>query len=284
MKAPLLDMNHLSTWIGRSEEIADTLTHRMASEYKATIAPYDFAPEGTAPMGIHWCLAPLTVSADKLGLDGHPKRGGFMPPVPLERRMWAGGEVTIIAQIGIGDTVTRRSEITEITQKEGQSGPMVFVTIIHEYSTERGLAIRDRQNVVYLNPTRKAQRLPAPNKDQLLQADYSEKVAVNSTLLFRYSAITFNGHRIHYDQDYTRTVEGYPDLVVHGPLQASFLMQYGARLGQGRALKSFRYRGERPLFVTEPLTLNARETVTGFELWTNDSVSAPNMRATLVLG
>lgn len=160
---------------------------------------------------------------------------------------------------------------------------MIFVTVIHEYSIERGLAIRDLQNAVYLDPTGKTQPSPVTNKDLSLQAYYSEKVAVNSTLLFRYSAITFNGHRIHYDQDYTRTVEVYPDLVVHGPLQASLLLQYGAKLAKGRALKSFRYRGERSLFVTEPLTLNACETETGFELWTSDSSSAPNMRATLVL-
>jgi len=278
-----IDMDHLRQWIGRSEEVEDTLTPRMVSEYEATAAPHGFSPEGAAPLGIHWCLAPLTVSADSLGPDGHPQRGGFMPPVPLERRMWAGGEVTIIEQIKIGDTVTRRSEITEITKKEGRSGPLVFVTVIHEYSTERGLAIRDRQNAVYLDPTGKTQPSPATRKEQSPQADYRENVAIDSTLLFRYSAITFNGHRIHYDQDYARTVEGYPDLVVHGPLQASLLLQYGAKLAKGRALKSFRYRGERPLFVSEPLTLNACKTETGFELWTSDSASAPNMRATLVL-
>ncbi|OUS05460.1 hypothetical protein A9Q96_11980 [Rhodobacterales bacterium 52_120_T64] len=281
MTAETLDMDHLATWLGRGEKVEDVLTHRLVSEYEAAVAPHGFSPEGCAPLGIHWCLAPMTVPADKLGPDGHPDRGGFMPPVPLKRRMWAGGEVTMVSPLKAGDRVTRQSEITGITRKDGKSGPMVFVTVMHEYFTERGLAIRDRQDAVYLNPVEKPQGVADANKAP--QADHTEAVDINPTFLFRYSAITFNGHRIHYDQDYARSVEGYPDLVVHGPLQASLMLQYGGRLGNGRRLKSFRYRGLRPLFMGEPLMLNARETDDGFELWTSDSSPAPNMLGRLVL-
>jgi 3-methylfumaryl-CoA hydratase len=272
-----LDMDHLTGWIGRTEVATDTLTPRLIDEHTATFAPHGFAPDGV-PLSIHWCLAPPTAPADQLGHDGHPAKGGFLPPVPLDRRMWAGGQIDFVAPLAVGDQVTRRSEIADVVQKQGKNGPMVFVTVQHEYHNKHGLALRDRQDIVYLQPASK----PAPVLDKSApHADHSVTVPVSSTLLFRYSALTFNGHRIHYDPDFCRTVEGYPDLVVHGPMQASFLLQYGAKLANGRALKSFSYRSQRPLFGNEPLVLNAGTPGDSLDLWTSGTLSAPAMKAEL---
>ena len=277
-----LDMPHLKTWIDHSETHSDTLTPRMIHEYKATFSPLGGTPSPDVPLGIHWCLAPVAAPASELGPDGHPTRGGFMPPVPLQRRMWAGGQVDFIAPILPNDTIKQHSTITGVEQKQGKTGPMVFVTVIHEYSTKRGLALRDRHDVVYLAP---AGKLPFPTRGDKTppEFDHSRAVETTSTLMFRYSAITFNGHRIHYDPDYARNEEGYPDLVVHGPMQAAFLLQYGQQLANGRALKSFSYRGLRPLYLSEPLTINAKETPEGLDLWTADSTLLPNMRGKLLL-
>ena len=277
-----VDIDHLRGWIGRCEQVEDTITPRLIREYHATMAPHGYSPEGEAPLCIHWCHAPAALPMSELGPDAHPARGGFLPPVPLVRRMWAGGEVEFVAPLRPGDNVVRHSEIADVVLKQGKAGPMVFVTVNHEFHTPRGLALRDRQDIVYLDPSPDAGKR-SPVMGEAPVAGHSETVTVNTTLLFRYSAITFNGHRIHYDLEHTREVEGYRDLVVHGPLQAALLVQFGARLAGGRAVKSFRYRGLRPLFVSEPLTLNARQATDGFELWTCDSSRTPNMRATLVL-
>ena len=272
-----LDMDHLRGWIGRTEKATDTLTPRLIAEHRATFAPHGFAADGV-PLSIHWCLAPPTVPADQLGHDGHPAKGGFLPPVPLDRRMWAGGQIDFVAPLAAGDQVTRHSKIADVVQKQGKNGKMVFVTVQHEYHSKRGLALRDRQDIVYLQPAAKS--APAPDKPAP-KADHSVTVPVSSTLLFRYSAITFNGHRIHYDLDFCRTVEGYPDLVVHGPMQASFLLQYAAQLVQGRELKSFSYRSQRPLFGGEPLALNAKTAGDSLNLWTSGASATPAMKAEL---
>jgi len=280
-----MDRYNLQSWIGKTEQADDVISQRLLDQFQATLADHLFNQPDTAPLAIHWCLAPAAVAPDRLGRDGHPQRGGFLPPVALPRRMWAGGELEFISPLKPLDRVTRRSTIAEISEKQGSSGPLVFVRLAHEFITERGLALRELQNLVYCQPP-KTPSVHAPQTaneiDPQQSANLCQPVAVTSTLLFRYSALTFNGHRIHYDADYAQTVEGYPGLVIHGPLQATLLLHYGNRLGAGRIPLRFQYRGLRPLFNGEPLMLNANRTDDGFTLWTSGASPKAAMTADLI--
>lgn len=225
------DEAKLRGWIGRSDEAEDGVTQRLLDGFRATFEPH-LAPmgEAQAPLGLHWCLAPPAVPMAELGPDGHPVRGGFLPPVPLPRRMWAGGELETAASLTVGDSVTRRSTISEVMMKEGRSGQLCFVAVNHAFSTERGVVIRERHDIVY-RPIAKAEGaalppVPAPAR----KADLAWRVVASPVLLFRYSALTFNGHRIHYDHPYVTGTEGYAGLVVHGPVQATLLLNIAAVL------------------------------------------------------
>ena len=216
---PPIDIDHLRGWIGRTREVEDLVTPRLVAEYRATLAPHLApVPEGEAPLALHWCLAPETPPADTLGPDGHAAKGGFLPPVPLPRRMWAGGEVEILGPLRLGDRVARRETVSDVAVKEGRTGTLCFVTVRHEYLTERGPAIRERQDIVYREASRPGEALPAPRMAPA-EAEAAWSVEANPVLLFRYSAMTFNGHRFHYDHPYATGVEGYAGLVVHGPMQ-----------------------------------------------------------------
>jgi 3-methylfumaryl-CoA hydratase len=243
-----LDVAHLKEWIGRSMVAEDVATPRLVAEYRATLDPHLApVPPQAAPLAFHWCLAPAIAPMAELGPDGHPARGGFLPPVPLPRRMWAGGEIEIDAGIEIGATVTRRSTIADVSVKEGRSGTLCFVTVRHDYATATGVAITERQDIVYRDAEPpSAAPAPAPAPAAPRPAELTWQVEGSPVLLFRYSALTFNGHRIHYDQPYVTGVEGYRGLLVHGPLQASLLLNLAAVWG-GRAPTRFRYRGLSPL-------------------------------------
>ncbi|RAI03917.1 protein dehydratase [Acuticoccus sediminis] len=269
-----VDIDHLKSWIGRTEEVSDILSARLADGFAATLdQDRTFKVGDEAPLCLHWCLAPPTVPERMTGPDGHPARGGFLPPVPLPRRMWAGGALAFHAPLRIGDTVTRRSTIADVTLKTGRSGPLCFVTVNHEIATARGTAIEERHDIVYreITPT---PPLPAPAEPGPAP-DESVSVAATPLLLFRYSALTFNGHRIHYDRDYVVNEELYPGLVVHGPLQATLLIHLAERmLGSVRKVD---YRGVGPLFDGGRFTVNARRTDGGVDAWT----AADNGRATM---
>lgn len=269
-----IDMDHLRMWIGARDEAADVVTAGLSERFAATFA--GLLPDRTAaPLGIHWCLAPTAAPAGALGDDGHPKRGGFLPPVPLQRRMWAGGEVTFLAPIETGDQVVRRSRIADVAHKSGRTGELVFVAVEHELSTTRGVAIRERQDLVYREAA-DGQAAPIPAPSPVRIAEFSETVACDSVMLFRYSALTFNGHRIHYDRAYAANVEHYAGLVVHSPLQATCLMNFAARLDAERRLHKVTYRGVSPL-VEGSFTLNASRAANGFDLWTTDGESRQAM-------
>ena len=276
-----IDIAHLRTWIGRTEQKSDTLTPGLVERLRATIG--DLAPTGPngVPLAAHWCLAPVAVPPGEIGPDGHPARGGFLPPVALPRRMWAGGALHIHRALDIGDTVTRTSRIADITEKSGRSGRLVFVTVEHEIATGTGaIAVAERQDIVY----REAQNASAPQSQARPRPDGSAPehrhvVEATTTLLFRYSALTFNGHRIHYDRDYARNVEGYPGLVVQGPLQATLLVNLALRLQEGRPPKTFKYRALSPLRDGAAFTLNATSKRQGFELWCADTTGVITMEA-----
>ncbi|MGU3537950.1 FAS1-like dehydratase domain-containing protein [Methylobacterium sp. A54F] len=255
---PAIDVEHLRSWIGRMREAEDIVTPRILAEYAATLAPH-LAPvePDAAPPALHWCLAPETPPADALGPDGHAARGGFLPPVPLPRRMWAGGAVETLDALRRGDAVRRCETVREIAVKAGRSGLLCFVTVEHAISTARGLAIRERQDIVYREAAGATGGAAEPARGRT--ADYAVvwTVPATPTLLFRYSAMTFNGHRFHYDRPYAVAVEGYDDLVVHGPLQASLLMNLAASL-TGAVPGRFAYRSRAPLTANQTVRVCGR--------------------------
>jgi 3-methylfumaryl-CoA hydratase len=273
-----IDTALLQSWIGRTAEAEDVITQRLADEFVATFAPH-IPKDSAAPLGIHWCLSPAIAPGDALGADGHPPKGGFLPPVPLPRRMWAGGEVETLGELRVGDHVTRRSTIADVSLKSGRTGPLCFVAVRHEYSTERGLAVRERHDIVYREAaTGAGQGSPAAERRP---ADLSWTVETGPVLLFRYSAITFNGHRIHYDLPYVTEVEGYAGLVVHGPIQATLLLNMAARLA-GAPPPRFNYRGQSPLIAGKPFQVaGARGRDGELSCWTQSEEGAICMQGSV---
>ena len=201
----------------------------------------------------HWIFFLEGLPPPELGRDGHPARGGFLPPVPLANRMWAGGSLEFHAPVPLGAAVEKRSSILSVEHKQGRSGELVFVSVSHQVLHGEQLAISEVHDIVYKDPTPPGARaVPA----EMPAARYSKPFRPDSTTLFRYSALTFNGHRIHYDADYCRNVEGYPNLVIHGPLNATMLAAYAEEVS-GKRLKEFRYRGLQPSLLGSQLTVNA---------------------------
>lgn len=276
-----IDIHHLRQWIGREERQEDVITQGLVDRFHATLGGSACRVEGEAPLAIHWCLSPPAVGPDALGPDGHPARGGFLPPVPLPRRMWAGGQIDFLEPLPVGAEVTRVSRIADVVHKAGRSGELVFVTVEHAIQFAGRTALRERQDIVYRPAAGPGDQpaAPAPPTDGPRKGEFRETIEATTTLLFRYSALTFNGHRIHYDVDYARQVEGYPGLVVHGPLQATLMLHLAARTSGGRAPRRFAYRGLSPLFHGAPFTVNATTTGQGLELWCADSAGRPTMTA-----
>jgi 3-methylfumaryl-CoA hydratase len=275
-----VDMDHLKGWIGRERSVTDVITPRLAASLNAVLdleRAVDVDRPATA--GIHWCLAPDIVPMREIGPDGHPLRGGFLPPVPFPRRMWAGGELTYSGGFRIGDEVVRRSIIENVELKNGRSGELIFLTLRHLYSTPRGLVLEERQDIVY----RRLESAPVEAEQKPASAevaDHSQVVKADPVLLFRYSAITFNGHRIHYDQPYVTGEEGYPDLVFHGPLQATLLLNLAADLHGGAMPDHFRFRSVRPLFAGGQISINGHVEPRETKLWVLDQNGVVTMKAT----
>jgi 3-methylfumaryl-CoA hydratase len=264
------DIAHLRTWIGKTETVSDLITPRLVESFEATFAPH-LAPcsPGVAPLALHWCLAPPISAMNAIGPDGHAAKGEFLPPVPLPRRMWAGGTIETIAPLRSGDVVTRRSTIGDISYKDGRSGPLCFVAVDHEIATERGLALRERHNIVYREAAKPGSPTPpSPPAAEPEMADLVWEVEADPVLLFRYSAITFNSHRIHYDLPYVTEVEGYAGLVVHGPIQATLMLNIIATLTGGKPIR-LDYRGVSPLIAGAPFKVKAKRMEDGaIRAWT----------------
>jgi 3-methylfumaryl-CoA hydratase len=278
-----LDLDRLRTWIGKAEHAADIVTCALVRRYRATL-DQDASPsaEGTAaPPLIHWCLPVPAVGTASLDHDGHPQRGGFLPPVPLPRRMWAGGRLEFLAPIRIGDKVSRHSRIADVNLKQGRSGPLYFVAVDHEISTDGGVAIRERQDIVYRDarsrPATDRNVATAPEGHRERPGAHWRPGRADAALLFRYSALTFNAHRIHYDRGYATEEEGYAGLVVHGPLQATLLMEMVCRLW-GHVPKLFEFRGHSPL-IEGPFTLGADDDSGRMSLSVLDSDGRQTMSA-----
>jgi 3-methylfumaryl-CoA hydratase len=275
--APTTEGPSLTDWIGRRERTADTLHATTVQALAATVgaSAEPAGADGTAPELRHWlCFLPLAPK-DQIGPDGHPRRGGFLPPVPLERRMWAGGRLAFHEPVRVGDALTRESEILNVAEKAGRAGAMVFVTVRNTVSTPRGLAVEEEQDLVYL-PMPQAWSPPPPESAPAEPA-WSERVEVDEVMLFRFSALTFNGHRIHYDLPYAREREKYPGLVVHGPLQAMLLLDAARRRAPSRRVAGFSFRAVRPLFRHDEVRLLGE--ADGEALCTANGEGAVGMRA-----
>lgn len=251
-------MTDYSAWTGRSDECRDVVTAAPLDRLSATL-DRDDAPfvdgDPVPPLG-HWLFFLPDARQSEIGPDGHPKRGGFLPPVhELPRRMWAGSRLRFPGSIRVGDRITRRSTIASVKQKEGASGPLVFVSVRHEIGRDgEAAAIVDEHDIVY-------RRLEAPAvKTERRKAEpgaWRRTLVPDPLLLFRYSALTFNGHRIHYDRDYVTRKEGYPGLVVHGPLIATMLMDLLHRRVPQRRVEAFSFRAVSPLFDGNEMSVNA---------------------------
>ncbi len=269
----------LERWIGRSETRTDTITAAPLAALSALLDRDDPPPQpgDAAPPLAHWLYFLPLDRQSQLGPDGHALRGGFLPPVALPRRMWAGSRLAFARPLRVGSEVTRVSTITNVAVKEGRSGTLVFVTVRHELSDARGPVLSDEHDIVYRGESAGGGApLPAPRGEA-----WCREIRPDPVLLFRYSAVTFNGHRIHYDRPYVTRVEGYPGLVVHGPLIATLLVDLLRRNRPDTVLKSYRFRALRPLFDTAPFSVCglAEEAGSRARLWSRDAEGAITMEA-----
>ena len=272
---------NLQDWVGKQEVVVDDIHPWRARALAATLdRPHAPAPGDPLPGLWHWVYFLPIVPTAELGGDGHPRRGGFLPPVPLERRMWAGGRLTFHDALRVGEAVEKTSTILKVSEKEGRAGRMAFVTVRHALRTARGLAIEEEQDIVYLAmPKVWTPPDPVPLPEPL---DWREPRPVDRVLLFRFSALTFNAHRIHVDLTYATEVERYPGLVVHGPLQAMLLFAAAGDHVPGREPAGFTFRGVRPLFDFDRVSLAGRRRADGgHDLFTATGEGAMAMQASL---
>ena len=254
-------MDAWDEWIGREERRTDVVTDSLLARFHATIG----GTQGDIALpGLHWCLCPPDAPMDELGEDGHPAKGGFLPPIPLPRRMWAASELQFRAPIRSGAQIERISKIVSVSEKTARSGRLAFVEVDHITVSDGIEAVRERQTLVYRGPAADPMPLPAAGAVDLSNWPVVQTLAPDPVLLFRYSALTFNSHRIHYDLPYSRDIEDYPALVVHGPLIASFLLDLAAH--EIGAPAAFSFRALSPAFADQPLHLAARPEANGLAL------------------
>jgi 3-methylfumaryl-CoA hydratase len=273
------DAHPYTSWVNRTSVSEDGVTGFPLSALAATLDRE--APESAVPPAWHWLYFLPAAKQGQLGEDGHPERGTFLPPIPLPRRMWAAGRLTLHKPLIKGEQAKRTSTILSVDQKTGRSGKLVFVTVRHDITVNGELRISEEQDIVYRDApvpgARAVEPAPAP-----IGEEFSRDIIADPVMLFRYSALTFNGHRIHYDHPYATGEEGYPGLVVHGPLIATLLLDLFERKFPGVALSTFSFRAVRPTFA------NTRFSVCGkrvgedgrVDLWARDHEGYLAMQAT----
>ena len=244
-----VDIDHLRKWIGKIDNVTDYVTPIVEQRYRATLNMDIGNPKDGDPVtsGLHWMLGWNLVKNDELGVDSHPALGEFLPPVPLPRRMWAGSQIKVLKPIRVGDKVIKESTVADIQVKEGRTGLLCFVTAEYNFLVNDEVTINEKHNIVYRDIS-KSGGGSGYSKDIPEKADLSEKIFMHPTILFRYSAIGFVGHRIHYDHPYTVNEENYPGLIVHGPLQATYLLRAAEKL-MGKQVKSFTHKVMAPVFA-----------------------------------
>jgi 3-methylfumaryl-CoA hydratase len=264
---------NLHDWIDSREEVGDVITEWPAAALQATL-DRDDPPlregDGLPPLW-HWLYFLPTVPHSSLGREGHVRLGGFLPPVPLPRRMFAGGRTEFLAPLRIGQRARRVGRVVSVDEKQGRSGPLVFVTVRYEVITDKGPALWEEQDLVYREEAARPE-VPEPGTEPIPSATWVRTVTPNEVMLFRFSALTFNAHRIHYDHPYVTEIEKYPDLIVHGPLTALLLADLAHRHHPG-TMRHFSFRGRAPLFADGPITLLGgmeAEDQAGLSAWSHD--------------
>ncbi len=258
-----------AAWIGREESRTERIDARPVQALAATL-DLQAAPEAGAalPPGWQWLFFNPVAARSGLGTDGHPRRGGFLPPIDLPRRMWAGSRLQYLADLAVEAQATRTSRIAKVENKTGKRGALWFVTVEHTTTSQGQTCIVEQQDIVYREATPPGTAPTATPQRYDGQAQWGHEVVPDTTLLFRYSALTFNGHRIHYDQAYARDEEGYAGLVVHGPLTATWLQQLAQAQGGGRKLARFEFRGVAPLIAGRAFRIEGRDADDGtLALW-----------------
>jgi len=273
----------MRTWVGRQERRTDWISPNHLAAWNATLDQgVAFPQEGeAAPPGFHWTLFPPLARQSELGPDGHPKKGGFLPPVHLPRRMWAGGQLQFHQPLRVGEKVERLSTIERVDEKHGKSGTLVFVTVRHVLSGARGPAVEELHDIVYREAPAAGAATAGKALEPAAAGAWQRPVIADDILLFRYSALTFNGHRIHYDRRYVTEVEGYPGLIVHGPLIATLLLDLLRRQLPEAILARFSFKALRPTYDTGPFSVrggpgsDARQV----RLWSTDNQGQTAMEA-----
>ena len=246
-------------WLGRTTQVDDVITAAPVKAMSATLDRDDPPPAAgqALPPLWHWLYFLPSERQSDIGPDGHPKRGAFLPPVTLPRRMWAGGRFQFLAPVRIGDAVQRTSRIADISTKQGKTGPLVFVRVRHEIGSSGTIALTEEHDIVYREAPR-AGATAEPPAQAPTDEQFARTITPDPVLLFRYSALTFNGHRIHYDRSYVTKEEGYPGLIVHGPLIATLLVDLLRREKPDVRLSAFEFRAMSPLFDTAPFSVCGR--------------------------
>lgn len=256
-----------SAWVGRSEMVTDLLDPARANALKAALGIPDVLTSGAPlPLLYHWLYFWKVRPPAGLGPDGHPLRGDFLPPVPLPCRMWAGGRVKFVKPLVVGERVTQVSTISKVEAKRGRNGNLVLVTVHHALSGPKGVAVTEEQDIVYREAALAGSITAPPEHSEPPNAAWQHNLVPDSVLLFRYSALSMNSHRIHYDRPYAMREEVYPGLVVHGPLQATLLAELASH-GLAAPIAAFEYRGLQPAFDGSPLHVCGERSKAGASLW-----------------
>ncbi|HJV84392.1 MAG TPA: MaoC family dehydratase N-terminal domain-containing protein [Noviherbaspirillum sp.] len=279
-----MDMPYLREWLGRTETYEDEVTRTPIASLSATLDRPDAPPHkgDILPPLWHWLYFLPVHRQSELGPDGHAARGGFLPPVPLPRRMWAGGRLQFHHPLRVGEAITRESRIVDVSYKEGRTGPLVFVLVRHEISNAEGVALTEEHDIVYRDNPKPDDPAPKPVTARG-DHDWLREIRPDDVLLFRYSALTFNGHRIHYDRRYVTGVEGYPGLVVHGPLIATLLLDLLRRNLPDAVVANFSFRAIKPLFDIAPFFVCGKVEGKTVTLWAKDESGALTMDASATL-
>jgi len=277
-----MDIVDLRKWVGKSESASDQITSTPIAALSATLdieAPYPRAGDPVPPLW-HWLFFLGTHRQSELSPDGHAKLGGFLPPVPLPRRMWSGGRFEFHRPLRVGETYKRTSRIADVQEKKGRTGTLVFVVVRHEIGNAAGIALTEEQDLVYRALAKPGDPAPAPQPAPS-GAKWERRIRPDDVLLFRYSALTFNGHRIHYDRRYATETEGYPGLVVHGPLIATLLLDLLRRHLPSADVTRFDFRAVSPLFDTSPFKVCGKPESDGktISLWAADASGGLAMTA-----
>jgi 3-methylfumaryl-CoA hydratase len=272
-------MDGLEAWIGRTESASARLDGWPLAGLCAALDDPAATGDGTAlPPTAHWLYFAPAAPQSRLGEDGHPQRGGFLPPIELPRRMWAASEMTYHRPLRIGETVEKRSRIADVSIKQGRSGTLAFVTVEHAYVRDGAAALTEIQKLVYRDMPAPGEA-PPPPQPAPANAAWSHPAEPDTRLLFRYSAVTFNAHRIHYDEPYAREVEGYPGLVVHGQLTATLLIRAFMKERPEFRIGGYSFRAVRPVFAGTPIWLEGAPDGDGFRLWARNAEGAVTVEA-----